>query len=298
MNKFSNFIKISGLEKELPDKIKTFFEGVRLQDEYARIARKLELCQTLKLFGKCESSRCKKRHILDKTIDSSDLLPKNGSIKFKILNMTSAGSCSIKLLEHFDLKGQSVQKFEDFTEQITQILASKHNYHQPSKVILNHLYLHKEKDEYFRCKLVEKDEFILVYLIDRGIYCRSNENRLYKMPEEFKQIPQQCKRRTTQNPLKYLWIILVTAYEVHFANLVPPYEDNRFSRMAGKKAQFLVDSNCPDSDMIATVVLQLGNNLWVDDVYEYREMHDKSLPAIGFQLTRELVSLWLYWCLV
>lgn len=204
--------------------------------------------------------------------------------------MTSAGSCSIKLLEHFDLKGQSLQKFEDFTEQITQILASKHNYHHPSKVILNHLYLHKENDEYVRCKVVEKDEFVLVYLIDRGTYTRSNENKLYKMPDELKQIPQQCKRRTTQNPLKSLSIIVITAYEVHFANLVPPYEDSRFSRMARKKAQFLVDSNCPDSVMIGTVVLQLGNNLWVDDVYEHREMHDKSLPAIGFQLTRELVS--------
>lgn len=41
--------------------------------------------------------------------------------------------------------------------------------------------------------------------------------------------------------------------------------------------------------MTGTVVLQLGENLWLDDVYECREMYDKSLPSIGFQFTRALV---------
>ncbi|KAH1014972.1 putative ATP-dependent RNA helicase TDRD12 [Dendroctonus ponderosae] len=271
MSKFRNFIKIAGLEKALPEEIQAYFQGLENQEQNNRADRNLELCGTIKLFGKCESLHCKNRHVLRKDLDISDLLPQNGILKFKIVKMITGASCSIKLLEHLDLEGKSVQKFEDLTDQITNALNQLPDCHHVTVPVISHLYLYKDKDKYSRCRLVEVNESALVYLLDKGIYCTSALNGLFKMPEELKKMPPQC-------------------YEVQLANLIPPFEDKRFSRLARKKAQMLVDQNCNDVVMIGTVVLQTAMTFWIDDVYEYRVMHDKKLPFIGFQLTRELIK--------
>ncbi|XP_050301162.1 putative ATP-dependent RNA helicase TDRD12 [Anthonomus grandis grandis] len=271
MSRFSNFIKIAGLEKDVPDNVKTFFKQIKIRDEKTRIMKKTDLCHTLRVFGQCAELNCKKRHFADKTLDQSDLVPKNGSIHFKILKMLDSGSCSVKILEAFDLNGNSVQKYHDRNSEIAAILSKKCNYRSVSKPTVTHQYLIKHNGEFYRSKLVENDGFPLLFCIDKGIYLKGSLDSLFKMPEELKKIPPQC-------------------FEIHFANLIPPFEDATFSRLAGIKAQFLKDSNCPDSVMIGTIVLQLGNVLWLDDVYEIREMHDKTFPTMGFQLSRELVK--------
>lgn len=86
-------------------------------------------------------------------------------------------------------------------------------------------------------------------------------------------------------------MLFLSGYEVQLANLIPPFEDKRFSRLASKKAQLLVDNNCNDVVMMGTIVLQTAMTFWIHDIYEYRVMHDKNLPCVGFQLTRELVSM-------
>ncbi|XP_066253604.1 putative ATP-dependent RNA helicase TDRD12 [Euwallacea similis] len=272
MSKFCNFVKISGLEKGLPEKLKAFFKVVSSNVERERVKKRIEICPTLRVIGKCEAIDCEKRHILDQKLDKSvNILPQNGIIKFKILTMTDAASCSIRLLEQFDLNGVSIRKYEDKNEEINDMLAMNIDYKLANNPKPMHIYLLYEDERYFRCKVIERGEDLLVYLIDRGIYRKATVKELYQMPENIKSIPSEC-------------------YEAYLANIIPPFEDTRFCKMAHLKAQFLVDSNCPNAVMMATVVLQLGDNIWIDDVYEYRDMYDKSLPAMGLQLTKKLIE--------
>ncbi|XP_066139351.1 putative ATP-dependent RNA helicase TDRD12 [Euwallacea fornicatus] len=272
MSKFCNFVKISGLEKGLPEKVKTFFKEVSSNVEYERVKKRIEICPTLRVVGKCEAMDCDRRHILDQKLDKNvNILPQNGIIKFKILTMTDAASCSIKLLEQFDLNGVSIRKYESKSEEINDMLAVNVDYKLANNPKPMHLYLLYEDERYLRCKVIERREDLLVYLIDLGIYRKATVKELYQMSENIKSIPPEC-------------------YEAYFANIVPPFEDTRFCKTAHLKAQFLVDSNCRNAVMMATVVLQLGDNIWIDDVYEYRDMYDKSLPAMGLQLTKKLIE--------
>lgn len=139
--------------------------------------------------GKCESSNCDKRHVINDKLDANaNDLPQNGSIKFKIIKMTGAASCSIKLLENFDLDGRSVRKFEN---QIMTIEDRPYKFASGPK--LGHLYLINEEEKYLRCKVVESGELLLVYLIDEGIYRKISRKDLFKMPESLKLIPPQSK---------------------------------------------------------------------------------------------------------
>ncbi|XP_030757760.1 putative ATP-dependent RNA helicase TDRD12 [Sitophilus oryzae] len=271
MNKFAKFIKKSGLEKYLPEKIKSYFDMVIVQEEHTKIERKVELCQNLNIFGKCSSVNCSKRHILNKDVDVCDVLPKNGIIKFKILTLTNTTTASIKLLEHLDLKEKRVKVYDDMNDYINEVLQRKESYHRAVKIVRNNLYLYKEDGKYYRCKLIEKEESVLVFLLDRGIYCKTDVKELCEIPEELIEVPQQC-------------------FEVYLANLIPPYEDNTFSRLSRNNSQLFLETNCSNATMKAVIKLQLADHLWLEDVCEERELHDKSLPSLGFQFTRELIN--------
>lgn len=172
-----------------------YLQGLESQEQNNRADKKLELCETIKVFGKCESLHCKNRHVLCKDLDVSDHLPQNGILKFKIVKMISAASCSIKLLEHLDVEGKSVHKFADLTDQIRKTLNQLPDCHHVTVPVISHFYLYKNNDQYSRCRLVEKNESALIYLLDKGIYCTSALNGLFKMPDELKNIPPQCKYR-------------------------------------------------------------------------------------------------------
>ena len=163
------------------------------QEQHRRISKKIELCNVLKVFGKCDFLKCKKRHFIDKDLDYSGLLPVNGVIKFQILKMIDTTTCTARLLKHYDLNGNCIQTYDDLTELISDELSKKDCYHNVSKPVLNHLYLHKENEKYLRCKLVDNNDFLMVFLIDQGIFVKSSTNQLFKITEELKQIPQQSK---------------------------------------------------------------------------------------------------------
>lgn len=102
--------------------------------------------------------------------------------------MTGAASCSIKLLENFDLDGRSVRKFENHIMTIED-----RPYKFASGPKLGHLYLINEEDKYLRCKVVESGDPLLIYLIDEGIYRKVSGKDLFKMPQSLKLIPPQSK---------------------------------------------------------------------------------------------------------
>lgn len=102
--------------------------------------------------------------------------------------MTGAASCSIKLLENFDLDGQSVRKFNN-----KKITIDDRPYKFASGPKLGHLYLINEEGKYSRCKVVESGELLLVYLIDEGVYRKVSQKDLFKMPESLKLIPPESK---------------------------------------------------------------------------------------------------------
>ncbi|KAL1513503.1 hypothetical protein ABEB36_002907 [Hypothenemus hampei] len=273
MAKFSHFMKVSGLEKKLPEVIRTFFQECKVREEQNRVTNQVELCSNLKVFGECNGSECQNRHILSKDLDIAmdNYLPKNGMIKFQIITMTNASSCSIKFLEHYDLNGKKIKEFLDLSAEISYKLKSLNDLENVDQPELFQIYLLKKEEEYLRCRVIKIKDSFCVYLLEKGIFVKCSIANLFKIPQEFLKYPPQC-------------------FEAYLANLIPPYGDKNFSMMSHRKAQHLLDRKCSKSLMIGTISLQLGENLWLNDVYEYQEKHDKTLPVMGFQFTRELVK--------
>ncbi|KAJ8944733.1 hypothetical protein NQ314_009386 [Rhamnusium bicolor] len=279
MLKFFSYINVTELKHQLPEKFKTF-SVVRFEKlgRKKKAESEVSLCETLKTFGRCTSFQCVRRHIVDKDLDVSKYIPDSGKIKFKIIYIQDVTTYSIQLIEHVDLENK-VHKLDDIldvTDDLTGILnISKKKIINP---VVGHLYAYYDIDEFDgifrRCELIElDDECIKIKLIDKGNIISTVKSRLYRLPKDFKDKNKSRK--------------VIDAY---LANCIPPYHDENFSAKSFFNLKNLLEKyDYKNVIMTADIHLQLGNALWLKNVFQEVELPDKTIP--GFQLTREVLRL-------
>ncbi|XP_060519293.1 putative ATP-dependent RNA helicase TDRD12 [Cylas formicarius] len=269
MSKFGAFMRSSLLWDQLGSNLRSYLDAVKLAEERSKQA---ELCAQIKIFGTCANFRCKYRHLADKTVDVDDHLPQNGSIKFTIADVWDVTTCAIKILESFDTNGNSVGKMRDREQEILNQLAACPRDRCVKTPITGQMYMYADEDVSGRCRLlnVEADSANVV-LVDKGTKIKVDVAKLFQLSAELMNIPSQI-------------------HEVYLGNFVPPHHDSGFSSKAFTTLKHMMDEHrCCDMVFRADIQLQLGHNLWLEDVVEERELFDKSLPTMGFQLSRELL---------
>lgn len=157
----------------------------------------VEICDYIKLFGKCSEFNCPKRHVLNKNLDIYEDLPKSGHLRFKIVDIFDLTHFSIQLIEHInDQNKVTVYNIKDITEELTDTL--KINKKRMSDPILGHYYSYycNETELFHRCRLLEiENDSVKIILIDRGKVINTIASKLFLLPQEFnvKQYPEKSK---------------------------------------------------------------------------------------------------------
>ncbi|XP_023310891.1 putative ATP-dependent RNA helicase TDRD12 [Anoplophora glabripennis] len=275
MPKFFNFINSTELQNQMSDKFKNFSQGLKHLEEEKKLKNEIGLCETLKLFGICSVTHCPWRHIVNKDVDISDYLPQSGKIKFKIVRIHDVTNYSVQLIQHIDME-DNVHEFTDnfdITEELTNVI--KISKKQIINPVVGHKYAYYDIDEldgvYYRCDVleIERNGFVRVKLLDKGNIIRTEQKRLFKLPKEFKNKPRGLT-------------------DVYLANFTPPHRDENFSAKSFFNLKNLLEKHdYGNMIMTADIHLQIGNTLWLKNVYEEVTLSEKVIPH--FQLTREIL---------
>ncbi|VEN46583.1 unnamed protein product [Callosobruchus maculatus] len=276
--RYFKYMNSTDMKYRLSDELKAYSEELRDNAESYKIDKRIELCEMLKIFGKCRNTySCPMRHKIDKSLDVNASLPTHGKIKFKIRNVYDVTNYSIEIIETVDSSGNSVPFTEipDVTEDLTNAMRISRK--RPKEFTLGHLYVYYAADDltetFHRCVLMAREnETVRIKLIDEGKELSTVlKNRLYKLPKDFGE---------DKFPRKYP--------DVYLANLIPPYEDDGFSN----KALYILTNTLEKHDyknivLTGYVHLQLSNTLWLRNVEEEVVLCDKVVA--GFQLTRQIL---------
>nr|CAH7722889.1 unnamed protein product [Callosobruchus chinensis] len=263
------------LRNHLIKEVQEYSEELRDDRESHKIKRRIELCEKLKIFGKCRNDyNCPMRHKIDKTVDVNPSLPTHGKIKFKIRKVYDVTNYSIEIIETIDSSGKSVPfpEIPDVTEKLTDAMRISRK--KPKVFIFGQLYAYYDDltETFHRCVLMAREnETVRIKLIDEGKEWSTVTKRLCQLPKDFGE---------DKFPRKYP--------DMYLANLIPPYEDDGFSN----KALYLVTNILEKHDyqnivLTGYVHLQLSNTLWLRNVEEEVVLSDKVIA--GFQLTREIL---------
>lgn len=165
--------------------------------ENDKVSKMVEICQLIKLFGKCSEFNCPKRHVLSKNLDVYDVLPKSGYLRFKIVDIFDLTHFSIQLIEHIDNQNEvTAYNIKEITEELTDTL--KINKKRMSNAILGHYYTYycSETELFHRCRLLEREnENVKIVLIDRGKIVNTITSKVFQLPQEFsvKHYPEKSK---------------------------------------------------------------------------------------------------------
>lgn len=150
----------------------------------------IELCNTLKLFGKCSDLLCEKRHVVREEVDVSERLPKSGKIVFKILSFKDVTQYSVQLLRSIDLDG-NVNEINNDDLRNPLVFKSEDEKIQAKNIQIGKFYAHcdytTEKEEFTLCELLSfgKDNFVEVKL-SNGVTLQTMQKMLYQLPSHLK----------------------------------------------------------------------------------------------------------------
>lgn len=163
--------------------------------EMEKIKSKHKLCKNIEIFGCCSIPNCVERHLLSTTLDFNNNLPKNGLIKFQIINVHDVTKFKIQLLEYSHTNGKMVKYdgYETLNEHL-QIVMEKNK-----KCVLdvkpgNSYVLHLlDKKCYRRCcvQQILSVLSVAVYLYETDEQLNVAVSFLYEMPPQFADIPPQ-----------------------------------------------------------------------------------------------------------
>nr|XP_023020474.1 putative ATP-dependent RNA helicase TDRD12 isoform X2 [Leptinotarsa decemlineata] len=274
MHKFFSYMNSTELQHQLPDKLQKYSADLKAVEEEEKVTKAVGLCNDLKLFGKCLENRCLRRHVVNEALDVSNFLPKNGQIKFKIVQVQDVSCFSITLLQHEDGRSKVEDVFVDVTEELTATLKiTRKKIHNP---IVGHRYAFYDFEDregtYHRCELLDVDnDEAKIKLLDKGSVISTAVARLFRLPREF---DEENKPRT-----------VIDAY---LANFIPPFMDENYSAKSYYNVKNLLEQhNYKEVIFSGEVHLQLSNTLWLKNVYEEVTLSDRVIS--GFQLNREIL---------
>ncbi|CAH0545965.1 unnamed protein product [Brassicogethes aeneus] len=265
------------LDIELPQALYDYEKAIQNEKEEEKISKKTPLCPDLCLFGKpCGNIKCPSRHLLSKKLDSSDFMPKNGKIKFKIVNFIDVSNFTIKLIENKSLEGKvkTFESPENLTKNLTEVLKdTKISLADFSDKYCAYYDIDDGEGVFYRCQVLrEKNDEVKVFLIDTGVNLSTLKSHLFKLPEEFQGIPS-------------------TIANAYISNFVPPFEDRNYSARSYFSAKTLLEkSNYKHLQLTADVHLQLGNVVWIGNVVEAVDVGN-DVQVYPFHLSKELQRL-------
>lgn len=179
-----------------------------MEPELEKVANKVKLCYYLKTFGKCETWRCRKRHLLSKELEAPADQSYSGLIKFKIVNIIDVNVYCVNILKHEDLNGEIIQNLHDVSvieDNLTKAI-SKEQYYADNVEIGDWFAFGDTADDasiiYRRCevtkiidteKITSKARIVKIILVDSGLERKVNVCQLFLLPSEFRNIPAQGK---------------------------------------------------------------------------------------------------------
>ncbi|XP_018320411.1 putative ATP-dependent RNA helicase TDRD12 [Agrilus planipennis] len=254
------------LDKTLPSKYMNYYYFKKRKEEAKRIEDKIELCKNIKIFGFCEKVKCPKRHVLSKQLDLNGFLPERGTINFTLLRVEEVNMFYVKLLQFTDTKGQLIKKYSEDYEEMEEKLNKSINLEQDyaDDLVVGNYYAVFRDEKLKRCQLLRivddatnsiKKTKVIVKLLDYGPQIRVS-SPLYNLPKEFLSITPR-------------------AFTLYFGNLVPPDGDEKWStdcKSKLKNALLTVEYNNERSYFSSEVLLLLGHDLWVKNVYLYENI--------------------------
>ncbi|KAF5294773.1 hypothetical protein FQA39_LY00257 [Lamprigera yunnana] len=270
---------LTRLQVTPPPNFQTLYENTIYVKEQKKIKMKIELCRNFKLFGNCAQVQCKMRHVISKDLDYSNDLPQNGVIKFKIIGVQDVTHFTIQLLTHIDIDG-NIHKFEtndDLEISLKKALNSLNI--SENDVKLNCLYVYSNNEHYKRCVVTNilsvTSANVSIYCLDTGEVMDVAYSSLYVLPKEFHNIPPQV-------------------VYVHLADLVPPDSDDTWSFYSKNVVEeILHNASCTIEDgsyALGTILLKLGNELWLNNIKLYVAMDTTKLTLNKLNLRNVLLE--------
>ncbi|KAK9882691.1 hypothetical protein WA026_022741 [Henosepilachna vigintioctopunctata] len=253
--------------------------GILRQQEESKVAGHVPICVNLKQFGYCHVDKCLNRHIFDCDLDTKSLLPKNGCVKFKILELGDVNHLKVNIIQHTDIKGNKTE-FRDKNNINDQKLTShlcgeKTKAEAVVKGVSYAFWDTEEFDDMFRECLVEEvsDDNVNILVKENGRRMLVSKSKIFELPEELK--------KNSEGDLSSVEIII--------ANLKPPYKDVNFSARAFLKLQRTIeDLKYDDNVFVGNICLQLGNTIWVDDITEEVDVFEKNI--IKTDVTKKIMA--------
>lgn len=220
------------------------------------------MCNNLKLLGACNKENCNERHVFSSEVDRSATIPRQGKIEFKLSAIHNVTKYSINLINYTD-ESNNVTKWKRYTNTFDEMVTKLSKVKEcPENIMIDNLYAHQTSvGEISRVRVMKyteerdiithKARYAIVYAVDSGETYKAPTSELFELPERYKKIPEQ-------------------AIEVYLANSVPLDGDTNYSTASILAMKKLFKTKLYDNDLsyfTADVLLQVGNVLWIDNVY-------------------------------
>lgn len=220
-------------------------------EEAIKIEKRVNICDTLKLLGYCDNIKCKKRHMLSKNIDTSP--EQEGYVKFEILALQDVSVYSVRVIEY--IANGNVTKYTNQNSDIESSLLNALNVDRDNleEVSIGDWVAVLESDTTFkRCEVLKigSNGAIKVFNLDNGIKATVSLSDLYKLPDEFKNIPPQART-------------------VYVANMVPRDSDKNYSAHSLNLLERIIrvsEKKLGSEIYKGRIRLALRNNLWLDNI--------------------------------
>ncbi|XP_044270834.1 putative ATP-dependent RNA helicase TDRD12 [Tribolium madens] len=257
---------LNRLSKDLPPMYQKYANAFRKRTESEKIDNGVEVCNTLKLFGKCGESLCVKRHHVCEQLDVIEDLPKSGKLIFKILNMKDVTQFSVQILKHIDLEGKVREINSDDLRKPLKVSGKR-----AKEITIGGFYAHcdytPEGEVYMLCHVlsITNDGFVEVKLSNE-LVLQTLQKKLYELPTSLKIV------------------------DIYMCNLIPPFGDKMFSSRS-----FHITRNSLQTieykNMVLTgdIYLQLDRSFWLNNVAQILQVD--GCDIIKFNLTKHLLNL-------
>ncbi|KYB28783.1 putative ATP-dependent RNA helicase TDRD12 [Tribolium castaneum] len=257
---------LNRLSKDLPPSYQKYASAFKSKTENEKIDNGIEICNTLKLFGKCGDSLCEKRHFVCEQLDVSENLPKSGKLVFKILNIKDVTQFSVQVIRHIDLEGK-VKEINDDDLRKPLTVSEK----RAKNIKVGKFYAHcdytPEGDVFMLCHVlsIPNDNFVEVKFANE-LVLQTLQRKLYELPPNLEIV------------------------DVIMCNLIPPFKDEMFSARS-----FHVTHNSLQTveykNMILTgdIYLQLDRTFWLNNIAQVLQVD--GCDIIKFNLTKHLTNL-------
>ncbi|KAL3285093.1 hypothetical protein HHI36_019217 [Cryptolaemus montrouzieri] len=255
------------------------YKQIMNEKEMTKVKTKQSICSFLKKFGSCPLENCSNRHIFQSDLDSNPSLPKNGSIKFKILEVIDVNHLKVNIIEHKDIDGKVTpfktrSHFDD--TKLTSIMNVRRK--NAEDVVNGQSYVFwdtEEFDDVFRECIVEE------FKLDKvAILVKENGRRMLVCKSKIFELPEELNDESIRHS---------SGVELILANLKPPYKDENFSLKARLNLMsFIEDLKYDDNLFVANICLQLGDILWVDNITEEVYVFDMNVTKTN--MTKELIK--------